>query len=308
LRPECLIPVLSRSEELLGMMVLGAKRSEEPYSREDKQLLSSVAGQAGLVLESIDLAERIAQRIDADRRAQQELQIARKVQSKLLPQQSPALATLDYSGGCIQARAVGGDYYDFLVLGGGRVAFVLADISGKGISAALLMASLQASLRTLYPLVGQDLPRLLQAVNALFVSNTEVTHYATAFYGVYDDVTRKLIYANCGHNPPLLLRVDNKVERLEATASVLGLFEAWECSTAEVQLFPGDILAIYTDGITEASNHDEEEFGEERLTSLLRLNNGLNASELLQRILKSVQEFSPGEQGDDLTTVVAICR
>jgi phosphoserine phosphatase RsbU/P len=308
LHPECLIPVLSRSEELLGIMVLGAKMSEEPYSREDKQLLSSVAGQAGVVLESIGLAERIAERMDADRRAQQELQIARTVQSKLLPQQSPALATLDYAGGCVQARAVGGDYYDFLDLRDGRVAFVLADISGKGISAALLMANLQASLRSLYPLAGQDLPRLLNAVNSLFVSNTEVTHYATAFYGVYNDVTRKLTYANCGHNPPVLLRVDNKVERLEATASVLGLFEAWECSVAEVQLFPGDILAIYTDGITEASNRDEEEFGEERLISLLRLNKSLNASELLQRTLKSVQEFSPGEQGDDLTTVVAICK
>ncbi len=308
LHPECLIPVLSRSEELLGVVVLGAKLSEEPYSREDKELLSSVAGQAGLVLESIDLAERIAERIDADRRAQQELRIARTVQSKLLPQQSPALATLDYAGGCVQARAVGGDYYDFLGLGGGRVAFVLADIAGKGISAALLMANLQASLRSLYPSAGQDLPRLLHAVNALFVRNTEVTHYATVFYGVYDDVSRKLMYANCGHNPPLLLRADNKVERLEATATVLGLFETWECSVAEVQLLQGDVLAIYTDGITEAANRDEEEFGEERLISLLALSKGLSASELLHRTLKSVQEFSPGEQGDDLTTIVAICK
>jgi len=170
------------------------------------------------------------------------------------------------------------------------------------------MANLQASLRSLYPLAGQDLPRLLHAVNALFVRNTEVTHYATVFYGVYDDVTRKLIYANCGHNPPVLLRADNKVERLEATATVLGLFEAWDCSVAEVQLFQGDILAIYTDGITEASNRDEEEFGEERLISLVKLGKGLSSSELLHRILKSVQEFSPGEQGDDLTTIVAICK
>lgn len=308
LRPECLVPILSRSGDLLGLIVLGAKRSEEPYSREDKQLLGSVANQAGMVLESIEMAEKIAERIDADHRAQQELQIARAVQSKLLPQQSPPLATLEYAGACIQARAVGGDYYDFLDLGPGRVGFVLADIAGKGISAALLMANLQASLRSLYPGADRELPRFLHAVNHLFVKNTEVTHYATVFFGVYDDAGRKLQYANCGHNPPLLMRATGEVEQLNATATVLGLFEPWECSVAEVQLFPGDILVIYTDGITEASNRDEEEFGEARLISLLRQNKRLRPSELLHQILKSVQEFAPGEQADDLTTIIAICH
>lgn len=308
LQPECLVPILSRSEELLGLIVLGAKRSEEPYSREDKQLLGSVADQAGLVLETIEMAEKIAERIDADRRAQQELQIARAVQSKLLPQQAPPLATLDYAGACIQARAVGGDYYDFLDLGPGRVGFVLADIAGKGISAALLMANLQASLRSLYPGADRELPRFLHSVNHLFVKNTEVTHYATVFFGVYDDASRKLLYANCGHNPPLLLRANGEVERLNATATVLGLFEPWDCSVAEIQLSSGDILAIYTDGVTEAANHEEEEFGEERLISLLRDSQGLGSSESLHRILKSVQEFAPGEQADDITTIIAICK
>ncbi|MBZ5494129.1 MAG: SpoIIE family protein phosphatase [Acidobacteriia bacterium] len=308
LRPECLVPVLSRGEDLLGLIVLGAKRSEEPYSHEDKELLGSVADQTGLVLESIAMAEKIAERIDADRRAQQELQIARAVQSKLLPQQSPPLATLDYAGACIQARAVGGDYYDFLDLGPGRVGFVLADISGKGISAALLMANLQASLRSLYPGADRELPRFLHSVNHLFVQNTEVTHYATVFFGVYDDASRKLLYVNCGHNPPLLLRASGEVERLNATATVLGLFEPWECSVAEIQMFPGDILAIYTDGVTEAANHNEEEFGEERLISLLRQSHGLHSSESLHKILQSVQEFAPGEQADDLTTIIAICK
>lgn len=308
LPPECLVPILSRAEDLQGLIVLGAKRSEEPYSREDKELLGSVADQTGLVLESIAMAEKIAERIDGDRRAQQELQIARAVQSKLLPQQSPPLATLDYAGACIQARAVGGDYYDFLDLGPGRVGFVLADISGKGISAALLMANLQASLRSLYPGADRELPRFLHSVNHLFVQNTEVTHYATVFFGVYDDGSRKLLYANCGHNPPLMLRARGDVERLNATATVLGLFEPWECSVTETQMFPGDILAIYTDGVTEAANRNEEEFGEERLISLLRHSQGLRSSELLHQILKSVQEFAPGEQADDLTTIIAICK
>jgi len=122
------------------------------------------------------------------------LQIARTVQSKLLPQHSPALTTLDYAGACVQARSVGGDYYDFLSLSDGRVGFVLADIAGKGISGALLMANLQASLRSLSHLAERDLPQLLRAVNHLFVENTETTHYATIFFGVYDDSSRTLRY------------------------------------------------------------------------------------------------------------------
>lgn len=308
LQPECLAPLLSRTGELLGLMVLGAKRSEEPYSYEDKELLALVANQASLVLESIALAERMAERMEQDRRAQHELQIARAVQSKLLPQQSPPLSTLDYAAGCIQARVVGGDYYDFLALSAERVGFVLADIAGKGISGALLMANLQASLRTLYPVADRNIPEFLQAVNHLFVQNTETTHYATVFFGLYDDQTRKLLYANCGHNPPLLLRRNGAVERLPATAMILGLFEPWECTVAEVELLRGDILTVYTDGITEASNSVEEEFGEERLIALLRTSTSLNARELLSKIQNCVQEFSPGEQADDLTAIVAICR
>jgi len=299
--------VLSRSGEVLGLIVLGAKLSQEPYSGEDKQLLGSVASQAGLVLESIELAEKMAERIEADRRVQQELQIAKKVQSKLLPQQAPALDTLDYAGACIQARAVGGDYYDFLGLDARHVGFVLADVAGKGISGALLMANLQASLRS-YSAADKDLQQFLSSVNHLFVRNTETTHYATVFFGVYDNVTRKLRYANCGHNPPLLLRSNTRVERLEPTAIVLGLFEPWDCSVAEVQLFPGDILTIYTDGVTEASNCEEQEFGEERLIKVLTRGDGMGASELLQEVLNTVHAFSPGEQGDDLTLIVARCR
>lgn len=308
LQPECLAPVISRSRELLGVIVLGAKLSEEPYTYEDKQLLGSVASQAGMLLDTIELAAKMAERIEADRRAEQELQIARTVQSKLLPQHLPALATLNYAGACVQARSVGGDYYDFLSLSGGRVGFVLADIAGKGISGALLMANLQASLRSLYHVAERDLAELLRSVNHLFVENTETTHYATVFFGVYDDANRTLRYVNCGHNPPLLLRSAGNVERLGATATVLGLFEPWECSVAEMQLFPRDVLAIYTDGITEAGNSDGEEFGEELLITLLKRNQGREACELLHETMSSVQGFSAGEQEDDLTLIIAICK
>jgi len=206
LAPECLVPILSRENNLIGMLVLGQRLSEEPYSGEDKRLLDSVATQAGIALENIALAEKMAERMEADRRLAQEMEIARQVQARLFPQKPPAMRTLEYTGGCIQARKVGGDYYDFLELCPGRLAMVLADIAGKGVSGALLMASLQANLHSQYALAVDDLPRLLASVNRLFYENSGDASYATLFFADYDDSSRKLRYANCGHLPPLLLR------------------------------------------------------------------------------------------------------
>jgi serine phosphatase RsbU (regulator of sigma subunit) len=236
------------------------------------------------------------------------MQIARQVQSRLLPQQAPSLRTLDCAGKCIQTRAVGGDYYDFLDLGSGRMGLVLADISGKGMSAALLMANLQANLRGQYALALEDIPRLLRSVNRLFFQNTENNNYATTFFAVYDEETSNLRYVNCGHNAPLLLRSNGEVERLEATATVLGLFEEWECTVAETRLLPGDVLIIYTDGISEAGPNEDEEFGEERLAEAARTDSPRSADEILDAIVTTVQQFSRGEQADDMTLIVACSR
>ena len=124
------------------------------------------------------------------------------------------------------------------------------------------------------------------------------------FFGLYEDATRRLRYANCGHHPALLVRADGSVTRLHSTTTVLGLFERWDCVITEIQIEPGDILAIYTDGVTEAANQAEEEFGEERLMQLLQANKDLPAFAMMQKVLASVQEFSPGEQADDLTLIV----
>jgi sigma-B regulation protein RsbU (phosphoserine phosphatase) len=214
LQPECLVPMLSRRGKLIGLVVLGPRLSEEPYSGEDKKLLGSAASQAGIALESIRMAEDIARRMQAEERVAHEMSIAKQVQEKLLPQQAPPLATLDYTGACVQARTVGGDYYDFLDLGPGRLGLVLADIAGKGISAALLMANLQANLRSQYALALEDFGRLIQSVNRLFHDSTSGRHFATFFFGYYDDATRCLRYANCGHNPPVVLRADGNIEPL----------------------------------------------------------------------------------------------
>jgi len=314
--PECLVPILGRGNNLIGLLVLGPRLSEEPYSGEDKGLLDSVAAQAGIALENIRLAEKMAQRIEADRRISQEMEFARQVQARLFPQKLPAMKTLAYTGGCIQARKVGGDYYDFLELRPGRLALVLADIAGKGVSGALLMANLQANLRSQYAMAVDDLPRLLASVNRLFYESTDDASYATVFFADYDDSSRKLRYANCGHLPPLLLRACGssrdhvseapKVEWLRSTCTVMGLFEAWHCEIAEVRLAPGDTLALYTDGITEATNADGEEFGESHLLDTLGSHSHLPVESLLEAVVAAVQQFSTGsEQQDDITAVIA---
>ncbi len=237
----------------------------------------------------------------------QEIAVARAVQSKLMPRDQPPLRTLDYSGNCIQARIVGGDYYDFLDLGAGQVGFVLADVSGKGVAAALLMANLQGSVHSHAGGVdSQSLPRLLTSVNRHLYKHTEAGRYASLFFGCYNDDTRSLHYVNCGHNPPLLLREAGVVERLSPTATVLGLFREWECSVGETQLEAGDVLTIFTDGITETRGNTGEEFGENRLLGAVHESRDLEAAAILRNVERAVGQFrSSAQQEDDLTLVVA---
>jgi len=247
----------------------------------------------------------IAMKQEFERRAVQELEIAKQVQARLFPQSLPPLKTLEYAGLCIQARKVGGDYYDFLSLGGGRLGFVIGDISGKGIAAALLMANLQANLRSQCAIALDQPQRLLCSVNQLFCDNTPDGAFATLFFAEYDDASGRLRYANCGHLPALLLRSDNTVERLEATATVLGIFKDWDCEIGECRLRLGDTLAFYTDGITESSNSADEQFGEQRLIEALQRHRGSSSQAALASIVDEVQCFSPHEQHDDITLIIA---
>jgi len=248
-----------------------------------------------------------AERLESERRAAHELEIATQVQARLFPQTFPPLRTLDYGGICIQARLVGGDYYDFLNLGQQRLGLVLGDISGKGIAGALLMANLQANLRSQCAIALDEPQRLLRSVNELFYENTADNAYATLFFAEYDDQAQRLRYANCGHLSALLLRRNNTLERLDSTCTVLGLFKEWECSIEECHLVSGDTIALYTDGITESCNAAGEEFGERRLTEALRRHRELPSRDLLAAIVDEVRQFSPGEQYDDITLIVAKC-
>jgi serine phosphatase RsbU (regulator of sigma subunit) len=254
-------------------------------------------------------AERRAQaaRLEAERQAAHDLAIAKQVQTRLFPQRQPAIRTLAYAGICHPARTVAGDYYDFLDLGSGRLGLVVADIAGKGIGAALLMANLQAALRSQCVTAWEEPERFLRSVNQLLYENTDEGNYATLFLAEYDDDTRKLRYSNCGHPPALLVRGDHGLERLEATCTVVGLFEKWECTMEERELAPGDAVLLYTDGVTEAMSGWGEEFGEERLLKAARQHGQLSLPELVEAVADQARRFSPDEQADDITLIVAKC-
>lgn len=256
-------------------------------------------------------------RLEDEHIAALELENARDVQARLFPQTQPHLSTLEYSGMCMPARTVGGDYYDFLTLGRDRFGFVIGDISGKGTAAALLMANLQAHLRNLCsvyssrpyaPFVVEQPQRLLQAVNRLFCENTASRAFATLLFMEYDDTTRRLRYANCGHMPALLFRSNDAVETLDSTSTVVGLFNSWECSVGENHLCAGDTLLFYTDGVTESFNDADEQFGEERLIEFVRRHRDLAAPALLRSLFDEVRRFSSTKQHDDITVVAAQCH
>ncbi len=250
----------------------------------------------------------LAQKFEADRRTAQEIEIAKQVQARLFPQIHPEVKTLEYAGICIQARHVGGDYFDFLDLGQQRIGLVIGDVSGKGIAAALLMANLQANIRSQSATALAHPELFLRSVNRLFYDNTVDSAYASLFFAEYDDASQRLRYANCGHLSGLVLRADDTLQRLDSTGTLLGLFEDWNCAMSECELRPGDVLALYTDGITEAGNSSGEEFGEERLMTSLRRVRQLCCQEALNAITEEVRIFSPSDQHDDITLILAKCK
>lgn len=319
LSTELLVPLPGRNR-LAGVIALGPKRSEEPYSRTDRQLLQSVATQTGLALENAELFEHLSTEIAHRERVSREIEIAREVQERLFPQVYPQIAGVDLAGYCRPAQAVGGDYYDFFLLPNGtgesygdRLALALGDISGKGISAALLMASLRASLRSAALLQPGDLATLMRHVNRLVYESSTSNRYATFFYAEYDPQSRLLTYVNAGHNPPIILR-GNEAIQLEATGTVIGLIPDAPYARACAPLKPGDILIAFTDGVSEAMNSVEEEWGEDRMiacvrTLLTQSNNAATAEQLMQCILAGADGFTAGApQHDDMTLLLCIVQ
>jgi sigma-B regulation protein RsbU (phosphoserine phosphatase) len=247
--------------------------------------------------------EKQADRSKQRRQARSELEIARHVQQRLLPQNIHPLETIAFGGRCLPAREIGGDYYDFLDLGPGKLGVLLADVSGKGVAAALLTANLQASFRSQLELGMKQPGALLASVNKLFYESTPAEYFATMFFAEYREETRELRYINCGHPAALLLRAGGAIERLEATALPIGVFPTWSCEEKSVSLAPGDVLIVFSDGVLEAGIERGEEFGESRLIAALEAARGPELEPLLDSIIEEVLRFSPGAQSDDVTLI-----
>jgi serine phosphatase RsbU (regulator of sigma subunit) len=237
-----------------------------------------------------------------------QMQVAERVQAQLRPREHPHVETLEFAGGCLPGRAVGGDFYDFLQPTPGRLALILGDVSGHGVPAALMMAALQASLRTHYALSSADLGQRIRSVNRLFFDCTAAEHYAGLFVGEYDEPSGRLRYANCGHVSPVLVRADGGVERLEPTGTVLGMFDSWGGSLDEVTLAAGDTLVLVTDGIVEATDPGQGEFGELRLLSSIMRYRHLGPAALIRAIARDVRLACGRRPLDDATVVVARVR
>jgi sigma-B regulation protein RsbU (phosphoserine phosphatase) len=303
---QLLLP-LAVKDDLLGILCLGPKQSEEPYSPSDVRLLRSVAAQTAIALENSQLAAAVARETALRARMSREIEIAREVQQGLFPQHYPPVPGIEYVGYCRPAQGVGGDYYDFVKTGEG-LGIAIGDISGKGIPAALLMATLQASLRAQAIAAPTDLATLMAHLNALIYEASPPNRYATFFYGQYDPATRRLSYVNAGHNAPVLIRPrDGSIDvlRVEGGGPVVGLLPAVGYSECTLDLVARDLLVGFTDGISEALNARDEEWGEERLIEEAIRCRDLHPSRAVERIMEAVDAFCAGApQHDDMTLVV----
>ncbi|MGE5072323.1 MAG: PP2C family protein-serine/threonine phosphatase [Anaerolineae bacterium] len=240
------------------------------------------------------------------RQLESELEMSQVVQRALLPQQAPNIPGLNVAAFSRPAQIVGGDYFDFVPFKDGGQGFVMADVSGHGVSAGMLMTSLQTAFHTLVPAAESPLD-VLERINHLYMHNINFTTFVTVFFGKLDPATHTFTYANAGHNSAYLLRADGLEEvLLHPTGPAIGLMEGFLLHTEEVQLHPGDTLVLYTDGVTEAANTSGEQLGIDRLAKIVKDNAKMTAEQIIQRILRAVNSFTDGIQPlDDTTLVIA---
>jgi sigma-B regulation protein RsbU (phosphoserine phosphatase) len=302
---ELLLPMSGRTD-LLGLIALGPKMSEEPYTPTDLRTLQSVAAQTGLTLEVAELVRTLANQAAERERMNREIEIAREVQQRLFPQSIPTVAGVGLAGFCRPASEVGGDYYDLIEMENGHLGFAIGDVSGKGISASLIMAGLRASLRGLLLDEPGDLANMMQKVNRLVYEASSSSRYATFFFATFTPQTREFRYVNAGHNSPVLLKqASGELQRLEACGPVVGMLPLTSYEAGSLILEPGDLLVAYTDGISEAMTAEDEEWGEDRMLEAVPRRATASAAEVLEEIFRAADVFTAGaEQHDDMTLLV----
>jgi len=292
-------PLVCRGK-MTGLLAVFNKKTSGGFSIDDQRLLAIIASESAQVIENARLAEK-----EKDlQHVQEELHLAFEIQTNLLPKEAPHLSGYDIAGKNTPAKEVGGDYYDFLAVEERKLAFCLGDVSGKGLPAALLMANLQAAVRS-QTMAGTSLTSCLERANALLFRNTSSEKFATLFFGCLDAASHVLHYCNAGQNHPFLIGNEIKPIRLSAGGLALGCFESFPFEESQVALKPGDQLIVFSDGISEAVNGAGQEFGEASICELASANREASAAGLIDFIFKAVGEHARNQpQMDDMTMVV----
>ena len=282
-----------------GLLAVGARPGGRPPELEDLDFAAALARQAQAAFEGARLHQLRLEKERQDR----DLEIARGIQQGLLPKAAPRLQGFEVAGESRSCLHVGGDYFDYVPLAGGRLGLVIADVSGKGTPASLMMASVHAWLRALAG--SEPAARVLERLNRFVYASTETSRYVTLFYGELDPARRRLVYVNAGHVPPFVVRSQGPEERLRSGGPVLGLLEEVTLEPGELELAPGDLLVAVTDGVTEAVDPAGREFGEDRVRQALAASAGASAKDALAGLVSAVDAWAgPAGCSDDLTALI----
>jgi serine phosphatase RsbU (regulator of sigma subunit) len=297
-----LVLPLADGERVIGALAIGERASGRPFSEEDREVAAALARQARAALESARL-----QRVREEKRRQdRELQVAREIQESLFPPRPPEVPGFEVAGRSRPCFEVGGDSYDWIPLDGDRLAVVVGDVAGKGTPASLVMASVHASVQLL---AGIEPARLVERVNRFLSAHAPASRFVTLFYAELDASSRRLRYVNAGHVPPYRVAPDGTVSRLVAGGPALGLLPDASYEAGEVVLRPGDVVAVVTDGVTEAVSSADDEFGDGRVCEELRRLAAGSAAGILDGLVAAVERWTGGGGlGDDMTAVVLRAR
>jgi sigma-B regulation protein RsbU (phosphoserine phosphatase) len=294
---------LWNNREVIGIIYADRTSLSEEFGEEDLKMLTLLANLAAIKIENARLIEKALEQ----ERLEKELALAAQIQRDFLPKASPPLPNFDIHGLNIPCQQVGGDYFDYIPVEAGQLGLVIADVSGKGVSASLLMASLRASLHAEVG-SGHRIEHMAGKLNDFVCRSSGSSCFITFFYGELNPATGGLRYLNAGHNPPLVLNAAGRLDRLDACGLCLGMFPGSEYECRGAQIDAGDILLLYTDGITESRNPVREEFGEARLIDYVRSRQDLPAAEIIQGLKSELQAFTQSQDLDDDMTIVIVKR
>lgn len=290
---------LRTKKDVIGMICLGDKAGDSVFTSMDLKLINALALRASIFIENMRLQIHFTEK----QRIEQELALATTIQNGLLPESSPALEGYDIAAIAKVCTEVGGDYYDFIKLEDGDEALVMGDVSGHGIGSALIMSSARSSLRAM---AGEKPSKLMERLNRIMVDDNKGKGMMTLFYTVLDPNKRELTYVNAGHDYPFIVRKDGKVDFLRSTGGLLGIFEDSKYREESVLLNKGDIVGIYTDGITESLNSEGEQFGTERLVEAVKGLINQRADSIIESVLEQLNVFTDGSQAEDDITMMVI--